>query len=430
MRALVLTQIVPHPADAGPKIKTQYALRTLAQEHAIEVLSFARSDEETRAARELETWCERVTAVPLRRRKALEPYYAARGWATGQPFLVQRDARREFAARVRARLAVGDIDVLHADQLTMAQYLPLARGTRARTVFDAHNAVWQLVRDMAASQTTPWRRAAAQVEWRLLRRFEGAAARDSDLLLAVSADDARALAEAAGQPCRTVVTPIGVEAQERQPVCLRDDACALLSIATMHYPPNADAIRWFRDAVWPLIRGRSQDATVEIVGARSPGDIAEWADSDERVMVHGYVADVNPFCERAAAFIVPLWAGSGVRVKVLEALASGLPVVSTSIGVEGLDLVPDKHLLVADDAESFARATLSLLASPRRRAELAAAGRARVLERYDWRVCCRPLLTAYQELERLDVARDGGRRHAVAPQLPAHERVPPAGDLT
>jgi glycosyltransferase involved in cell wall biosynthesis len=398
MRTLVLTQIVPYPADAGPKIKTLYALRTLASEHSVELLSFARSEQEEAAARELERWCERVTTIPLHRKRALEPYYAARGWLRGRPFLVQRDARTAFSHAVTERLAGGGIDVLHADQLTMAQYLPLARGHNVRTVFDAHNAVWQLVQGLAKRQPTPAHRAAAEVEWRLLRRFEGQAARSSDLTLAVSADDERLLADAAGTPLRSTVTPIGIEAQQRQPVPVRPEASSLLSVATMHYPPNAEAMRWFRDEIWPSVRAAHPTATVDVAGTRPPQDLRDWSTQDERVSVHGFVEHVEPLYERAAVCVVPLRAGSGVRVKILEALAAGVPVVSTSVGAEGLDLIPGTHLLIADEPQAFANALLTLLASPERRATLAAAGRAQVLERYDWRVCCQPLLDAYRGL--------------------------------
>jgi glycosyltransferase involved in cell wall biosynthesis len=323
---------------------------------------------------------------------------AGRGWLHGRPFLVQRDARAVFRHAVTERLAGGGIDVLHADQLTMAQYLPLARGHNVRTVFDAHNAVWQLVQGLATRQPTPAHRAAAEVEWRLLRRFEGEAARSSDLTLAVSADDERLLAIAAGAPLRSMVTPIGIEAQERQPVAVRAGATSLLSVATMHYPPNAEAMRWFRDEIWPIVRAATPVATVDIAGTRPPQDLRDWATQEERVNVHGFVEDIEPLYERAAVCVVPLRAGSGVRVKILEALAAGVPVVSTSVGAEGLELVPGTHLLIADEPREFAHALLTLLTSPARRSALAAAGRARVLERYDWRVCCQPLLDAYRSL--------------------------------
>jgi glycosyltransferase involved in cell wall biosynthesis len=398
MRTLMLTQVVPNPPDAGPKIKTHFALRTLAQEHDVELMSFTRSHTETEAAEAMRQWCTQVTTVPLRRQRMREPYHAVRGWAMLRPFLVQRDASRAFERALRRRLRTGDIDVLHADQITMAQYLGVGRQLGLRTVFDAHNAVWELVRDLAARQPNPAFRIASEVEWRLLKRFEGHACRASDLTLAVSAHDRDALASAAGGPMHAEVVPIGIEARDRQPVPVPADASHVLSIATMHYPPNAEAVRWFRDAIWPIVQADDARATFDVVGPRPPADLVDWGAQDPRVTIHGYVEDVAALYADAAVFVVPLRSGSGVRVKVLEAMAAGVPVVSTSIGIEGLEVMPGEHLLVADDPTAFAGHVLDLLSSHERRQAFANAGRRRVLERYDWRVCCQPLLGVYRAL--------------------------------
>lgn len=408
MRTLLLTQVVPNPPDAGPKVKTHYVLRTLARRHSVELLTFARSPEEEEAAQALAPWCDRITTVPLERRKYLEPWYMARGWARGTPFLVSRDARRAFSKAVRDRLAEGDIDILHADQLTMAQYLPLAKGTGVTTVFDAHNAVWDLVRTLVPRQPTPLHRTASRIEWRLLKRFEGRACRDADFTLVVADQDRDALEAAAGEAIRSCTVPIGVEVLEQPVVEFNPRAKRLLSVATMHYPPNAEAIRWFRDRVWPGLRHADPELGVDIVGARPPADLVEWAAADARIDVHGYVADLDDLYREAAVFIVPLLAGSGVRVKVLEAMARGVPVVSTSIGIEGLDLVDGLHVCVADTGEAFSAAIRELVDNPARRLHMVEAARRHVLERYDWRVCCQPLLDVYDSLRPHAV-----REHAV-----------------
>ena len=189
MRILALTHVVPNPPDAGPKIKTHYALRMLAREHQIELLTFARDERERAAAEALQSWCARVTIIALQRRKIREPLYLASGWLRGQPYLVARDYRLSLAAAVRARLAEGGIDVVHADQLAMAQYLPLAERAGVATVFDAHNAVYDLIRDMSKRPPTPLHRPALGLEWRLLRRYEGMLSRRSARTLTVSSHD-------------------------------------------------------------------------------------------------------------------------------------------------------------------------------------------------------------------------------------------------
>jgi glycosyltransferase involved in cell wall biosynthesis len=302
----------------------------------------------------------------------------------------------------------------------MGQYLDLARGHRAKRVFDAHNAVWQLVRELAPRQSTPVHRLSAAVEWRRLRRFEGRLARESHLTLCVSERDRNALQKAAGGAFPSAIVPIGIEVHERS-VVVPARTGRLLSIATMHYPPNADAVRWFLSHIWSLVAGTNPDAAVDVVGPRPPQDIETWPQRDSRITVHGYVEDVEPLYRGASMFIVPLLSGSGVRVKILEAMARGVPVVSTSIGADGLDVEHGVHLLIADTPEAFAAAVNDLQSHPERAARLAAAARERVLERYDWRTCCQPVLDAYRELS---VASAVGSSHQASAAKAA------AGDVT
>ena len=280
----------------------------------------------------------------------------------------------------------------------MAQYLPLAERAGVATIFDAHNAVYDLIRDMSKRPPTPLHRPALGLEWRLLRRYEGMLSRRSARTLTVSSHDHTLLAEAAKGPVHAAIVPIGVEVEAIAPLPINRHSTRLLSIATMHYPPNAEALRWFRDTVWPIVHAVQPGIAIDVIGSHPPKDLVRWAATTAGVYVPGYVADTTVPYRNAAIFIVPLRSGSGVRVKILEAMARGIPVVSTSIGVAGLALRHNEHLLIADTPEAFATAIVQLLAAPERRMALATAARARVLEIYDWRRCCLPLLDIYRQL--------------------------------
>jgi glycosyltransferase involved in cell wall biosynthesis len=152
----------------------------------------------------------------------------------------------------------------------------------------------------------------------------------------------------------------------------------------MDWMPNEDGINWFVDDVLPRIHQQLPDVTLTIVGRNPPPRIQQLSRQDARLQVTGSVPDVRPYMERAAVFVVPLRVGGGTRLKIFEALAMQLPLVSTTIGAEGLPLVPGEHALIADGADSFAEAVVQLLSDPGRAGALAGAGASLVRSQYGW----------------------------------------------
>ena len=163
----------------------------------------------------------------------------------------------------------------------------------------------------------------------------------------------------------------------------------------MFYPPNVEAVHWFATEAFPAVRRARPEVEFRVVGSRPPARIAELARPDSGVVVTGYVPDLQPILRQAAVMVVPLLSGSGMRVKILEAFARGIPVVSTTIGVEGIDAEPGRHLLVADRPADVAAAVLRLLDDPAEAARLAGAARRLLEERYDWRSALRGLDRLY-----------------------------------
>jgi glycosyltransferase involved in cell wall biosynthesis len=152
---------------------------------------------------------------------------------------------------------------------------------------------------------------------------------------------------------------------------------------SLGYPPNADGLSFFLDEVWPLVRRAVPDAAFGIVG-RDPVRQLLARNKREGITVTGPVADVRPYLARAGAVVVPLRAGGGTRLKILEAMATGAGIVSTRLGAEGLDVRPGRELLIADEPAAFARATSQLLTDGALRRRLGVAARRRAEERYDW----------------------------------------------
>jgi len=239
------------------------------------------------------------------------------------------------------------------------------------------------------------KKALLERDWRLLKAYEGQMVRTFDEVLAVSEEDKIALLEAAGEDVPVTVIPIAIDTEEIQPVERQTAANHILHIGTMYWPPNIDGVMWFVREVFPRIRHNRPDVVLDLVGSRPPSALRDLGGDDSGINLTGYVADPTPYLERAGVFVVPLLAAGGMRVKILNALAQGLPVVSTTLGAEGIAVVDGEHVLLADRPAEFAAAVLRLLDDRDLAANLAEKGRQLVVETYDYRRACRFLEQVY-----------------------------------
>jgi glycosyltransferase involved in cell wall biosynthesis len=395
VQILFLTQVLPYPLDAGPKVRAYHMLCCLAERHAVTLVSFVRPDDRPEAVAHLREFCRGVHTVPMRRSLARNLQAAAKGLLTGLPMVVARDEVAEMAARLDVLTRETAFDVVHADQLSMAGYGRQAaraaaatrRGVPPRTLLDEHNAIYRLTERMAATERRPLRRLLMAREARAFQRYEAAMLRSYDAVLTVSEEDRAQLAALCGLPAAVCerkfsAIPICVDPQQTAVVPRRPDGVpTILHLGTMFWPPNVTAMRWFVNEVLPLVWERVPGARFVIAGKNPPPEVAALA-ADPRIQVTGYVADPAPLLAEADAFVVPLLAGGGMRVKILDAWCWGLPVVATPIGAEGIEMHDGVDILLAGEAPAFADATVRLLTDPQCNASLRAAGRAWVEQRY------------------------------------------------
>jgi glycosyltransferase involved in cell wall biosynthesis len=402
MRILFLTQIIPYPPDAGPKIKTWHVLSYLAEQgHEITLASFVRPEEQAFVP-ELKRVCVQVHTAPIRRSRLKDVYYLLHSQLTRRPFLIERDDLGEMRNLVESLLQRESFDYALADQLTMTQFLIPKGGSRGREkqsrpqrIFDAHNAVWTIVERMR--QATPWfLKPVVQIEARRVKRYEAMLVREFEHTLAVTEIDEKDLLTAVSemspgseQACADKITviPIAVDTVRLAPVQRRPDSRNILTLGTLHYLPNADGIRWFASEVFPLITRQVPGVSLTILGKNPPADFLQMAAENPGVItVTGYVPELKPYMEQAALMVIPVRAGSGMRVRILEALALAMPLVTTTVGLEGIDAQPGEEVLVADTAEDFAAQVIRLMGDEDLQVKLAENGR-RLAERfYDWRV--------------------------------------------
>jgi glycosyltransferase involved in cell wall biosynthesis len=406
----MLTQVLPYPPDSGPKIKTYNVIKYLSRRYRVTLASFVRGDQ-SEHARALERYCEAVYTVPMERGATRDIRYMGLSLLVGQPFMMIRDDRRAMRALVDRLSADHHFDVVHADQLNMAQYAE--RVPDAFKVLDAHNALWVLYKRLWETMAPGPRKWLLGRDWRLLKSYEGRVVREFDAVLAVSYEDKTALQEAAaaaratpsialqteGRPAPSAeirVIPIAIDTDEVTVVERVEDPRHILHIGTMYWPPNIDAVKWFVDQIYPLIRQSRADVQFDVVGARPPADLMALNDAQVGINVTGYVEDPAPYQRRAAVMIVPLLAGGGMRVKILNALAEGIPIVSTTLGCEGIHVTDGENILTADEPGDFATAVLRVLNDRRLARRLARNGRRLAETEYDYRRACVPLDQVYR----------------------------------
>lgn len=392
MKILFLAHLLPLPLDSGGKIKSYYTLKALAAKNEVRVLAYVRTDEERQLIPELQKICPVIETIPLERSKfkqALDLFWSL---AKKKSFIIDRDFRSEMQAAFNAMVDNFKPDVVHVDHLQMAQFVDF--DSPYKTVLDNHNVEAMIIKRISETADSLGMRRFASIEWPKLQKYELDICSKCDLVLTVSEED-KATLQTDTNKANIHSVPIGVDMQYFDFVKRNPDSKNILSIGTMYWPPNVDSMLYFSKEIFPLVKREIPDAILTIAGQKPVASIQALA-SDPSIRVTGYVDDSRTVARDCGVFIVPLRSGSGVRVKILNALAMGLPVVSTSIGAEGLDVISGKHLILADEPESFARAIIDVINNPDLANSIGASARELVGEKYSWDTVGKRLLDLYE----------------------------------
>jgi glycosyltransferase involved in cell wall biosynthesis len=384
VRVLFLTQLLPLPLDAGAKTRSYYVLRYLAEAgHEVSLACFLRTGDSRVSIADLRRICGRVEMVPLVRSRAKDISAGVASLFSRTPFLIRRDDIAEMWRRLEAMTAARSFDAVHADQLWMAPY-GLGCPSAPLRVLDQHNAVFLAARRMAQQAGNPLVRAIVENEATKLEAFERTTCRKFDQVVWVTDADCRAVTSTGEQPNgHNRIIPIATDPREQSPVA-RQRPFRVTFLGGMHWPPNAQGISWFTDSVWPKVAAAVPWSVLTIIGKKPPRRLLELPKA-ARVDVAGYLPDLAKFLSETAVFIVPLRAGAGMRVKILDAWCWQLPVVSTTIGAEGMQSHSGENLLLADDEDSFAHCVIAVLRNHHLAQRLCKNGRTTVEENYDWK---------------------------------------------
>jgi glycosyltransferase involved in cell wall biosynthesis len=388
MRILFLTQLLPLPLDAGPKVRSFHVLRYLSQAgHDVHLVSFIRPGEHEHVVDPLRRLCASIDLVPLRRSRLRDARDGVRSLLTSMPFLVLRDQVAPMHERLEQLAGSRSFDAIHADQLWMAPYGMNGVGAGLR-VLDQHNAVYLVPQRMAQHHANPVARALLRSEACKLAAFERDACRRYDRVVWVTDEDRRAIVDPTEDRAgRDTVIPIATD-PDMHPRIRRDRPFRVTFLGGLHWPPNSEGVSWFVEHCWARVAEAVPSAVLTIIG-KGGEKAVPGLDGSDRVEITGYVNDPLRYLSETAVFVVPLLSGAGMRVKILDAWCWGLPIVSTTIGAEGLQAVDGDNLLLADEPETFADSVIRIMRNEVMARRLVDNGRATVETSYDWKAVYR-----------------------------------------
>ncbi len=393
---LAVTSQLPWPLNTGGHLRTFHLLRELSVDFRVRLIAGMRPDQIGDANALRQAGID-VHPVDLASTGPIgQAAHVMSAAAQSEPYvLYRRHDRREVRAAVRRHVSAARPDLLYLDHLDSWSFAGEANALP--TVLDLHNLYSLLIRREADAASRPWIvRTYLRREGRLLERIERAAVRGAGAVFAVSPAERQHFAALREGDVQLIPNGVDCARYAALPTGRVDSRPVILFIGTLSWPPNRAAALRLATDVLPAIQRTHPDASLTLVG-RDPSPEIRALASNPAIRVMGSVDDILPFLAEARLLAVPLDAGGGTRLKILEAFAAGLPVASTPIGCEGIDAEPGRELLVGD-GDRFIDAVRTLVSNPVDGAAVAHHARQLALTRYDWRVIGAAARTAVRQV--------------------------------
>lgn len=412
LRVLMVTREFPFPPYKGGLKRDHYLLKGISRNHDVTLVSRCSVEGNREDLEEARGICAKVRTVfiPPPRHIGETAARLVKPLLWGEPIKNGIQSFPAVGRLVRQELTQETYDLIQIQNTTAMHYLRyIPHDYRGAKVVDLANLETLLLARMAQMPMSLPRRLMYRIDARRMKRYERAALANFHHIFAVSDLECEKIREWLPHiPVTRLDNGIDLSVDEHEvSVPVEEREPGILFVGSMKYPPNEEAIVWFAQEIFPRVLVRVPEASLTVVGHNPSPRVLSLA--SQNVRVTGTVPAVEPYYERAAVAVVPLRTGGGTRLKILEAMNCGTPIVSTTLGMEGLDVRPNVDLLVADDPVNFAEQVIELLTLPARRRQLVSAARERVRQKYDWQAIGDRLDAALCEtVERLEKSRRTG----------------------
>ncbi|NLF79486.1 MAG: glycosyltransferase [Chloroflexi bacterium] len=397
MRILMITNTLPYPPVSGTSVRSYNLLRRIAAHHEVWLASRRHTRDARKDIAHLENFCARVATGFVPHRNPINHLpglarYALRQW----PLELKFYHSSELVQHLHDFTAETVFDIVQIEEGCMALYLEHLRAqSHHKRILTFYDIDFVRAGRMASLHVTPLQAWRMQLHQRMMRRWEPRYAGRFDRCLTVSEIDRNWLLGANPRLAVTVI-PNGTDTRLNQPLPTGEEIPAAIFVGSMHYAPCVDAATYLCTEILPEIRRHIPSVEIWLVGANPGPQIQRLAGAG--VHVTGRVEDVRPYYARSAVSVVPIRAGGGTRLKILEAMALGRPIVTTSVGCEGLDVTHREHLLIANTTEDFAASVVQLMRDGALYRRIATQARQRVVDRYDWDHIASEQMRVYDEL--------------------------------
>ena len=393
MKILWLSPIFPYPLYSGGQVRNYYLLKYLSEKNEITLFSFLRPGRDQGPVEELSKFCRKVKTFPGR--KTWQWRNIALAGFSKYPFaLTPYLGNQAVKKAIDQEIKNGQYDLLHLESFYTFGYLD--RSLKLPIVLGNENVEYLLYRRYVEKKKFPLNRLLAY-DVNKMEAFEKKAWLKADLNLAVSDLDAKVIKKATGQKVPVIENGVDLNSfvnfKITRPFENRPD---VLFVGDFKYFANRDAVKLILSEIWPAIRKKLPEAKLWLVGRHHNRELKSL--QDPSVLVDDRVQDIRQAYIQADVMIAPMRMGSGTNIKVLEAMAMGLPVVATSIGAEGIPAKNGKDILVADDPKEFAESVCRLIKDEKERERIGRNGQKIIVKKFDWKKIARKLEKEYRQI--------------------------------
>ena len=385
MKILFLTPYLPYPLNNGGLIRVHHLVVNIARRHSVTMLCMEPDNDEQRKGIDLlHGKGVEIQTVPVaaNQKKKFKRAYQLLSLFSSKPYQYHQYFSTQMQKEIGKQLSGDTYDLLMVEFSQMGYY---HFDSSIPKYVDQHNVEYEIMKRTHETEDSRLRKLLAGSEYKKYKVQEIENCLKFDSCLTTSARDAEIL-KADAPSINYHVIPNGVDSEffQPRPAPVNSENPIVLFTGTISYYPNTEGILWFHKNVWPLLKIKQPNATLCIAGKGPPPEVTKLADNDDSITVTGAVDDMRDYYEKADVVVVPLRVGGGTRLKILEGMAMGKAIVSTSVGAEGIAHTDGKDILLRDTPEQFSNAIDELITDSAQREQLEKGGRELVEAQYDW----------------------------------------------